>query len=304
MTASIQAAAKQGPKLSPLVYGLWRLGSDREGAEPARVMAKIETCLELGITTFDHADIYGDYTCEALFGRALALAPALRERMQLVSKCGIKLLSKGRPEHTVKHYDTSAEHILASVDRSLQALGTEWLDLLLIHRPDPLLDPDEVAGAFDRLHAQGKVRHFGVSNFAPSQFDALQSRLTLPLCTNQVELSLLRPGPLHDGTVDHCQRHNIAPMAWSPLGGGSLFTATDERSVRVRKALESVAQAVDASPDQVALAWLLRHPAEIRPVVGTNDLARIKSAAGALKVQLCRQQWFALWQASMGHAVP
>ena len=295
---------RQGPKLSPLVYGVWRLADDPQGTAPAHVMSKIETCLELGMTTFDHADIYGNYACEALFGAALALAPALRERMQLVSKCGIKLLSSARPEHGIKHYDTSAAHLLASVDNSLKALHTEWLDVLLIHRPDPLLDPDEVAQAFDRLHAAGKVRHFGVSNFTPTQVDALQSRLALPLCTHQIELSLLRPEPLHDGTVDHCQRTHMAPMAWSPLAGGSLFTGTDARSVRLRQALEAVGKQVDASPDQVALAWLLRHPAQVHPVVGTNSLARIRSAAGALKVQLNRPQWFTLWQASMGHAVP
>jgi predicted oxidoreductase len=204
-----------------------------------------------------------------------------------------------------KHYDTSAQHILASVENSLRALRTDRLDVLLIHRPDPLLDPDDVAEAFMQLQRSGKVLFFGVSNFTPSQFDALQSRLETPLVTQQIELSVMRPEPLHDGTVDQCLKLGIAPMAWSPLAGGALFHSEAPRAVRLREALNSVGEQLGgASVDQVALAWLLRHPARIVPILGTHSVARIHSAAAALSLVLDRQQWFTIWSASMGHEVP
>lgn len=211
MAVSQTNLAKGGPRCSRLVAGLWRLAS--WGLRDAELLDLIHACLDLGITTFDHADIYGGYTNEELFGRALALEPALRERMQLVTKCGIKLVSAHRPAHTFHCYDTSQAHIVASVENSLRLLGTDCLDLLLIHRPDPLLDADEMAEAFAALRQAGKVLHFGVSNFTPWQFDLLASRLDFPLVTNQVEVSVLHLETLHDGTLDQCQRLGIAPMA-------------------------------------------------------------------------------------------
>ena len=265
----------------------------------------INQCVEMGVTTFDHADIYGDYACQHLFGRALALEPGLREQMQLVTKCSIKPISDKYPGRRVAFYDTGRAHILTSVEHSLQALHTDYVDLLLIHRPDPLLDPDEVVGAFAELQQAGKVRYFGVSNFTPSQFDLLASRLDFPLVTNQIELSVMHMAPLHDGTVDQCLQRRIAPMAWSPLGGGRLFHGEDEQALRLRHTLADVGHELGgASVDQVALAWLLRHPARILPILGTGRLERIRRAVQAVPLHLSRQQWFAIWTASAGHRVP
>jgi predicted oxidoreductase len=303
MTVAQISIAVDGPLFSRLALGLWRLAS--WALSDAQLLNLLHACLDIGVTTFDHADVYGDYACEGLFGRALALEPTLRAKMQLVTKCGIKLVSANRPAHTIKHYDTSREHIIASAETSLRMLRTDHLDLLLIHRPDPLMDPDEVAEAFAELRRAGKVLHFGVSNFMPSQFELLASRLDFPLVTNQVEISVLHMDALHDGTLDQCLRLGIAPMAWSPLGGGRLFRGEDEHAIRLRQALSAVGEALGgASLDQVALAWLLRHPARIVPVLGTGKVERIRMAAHAEGLQLTRQQWFAIWSASKGEEVP
>jgi predicted oxidoreductase len=293
---------KDGPRFSRIALGFWRLAD--WGLGDRELLDLIHASLDLGITTIDHADIYGDYACQELFGRALALEPALREKMQIVTKCGIMLLSANRPMHTHKHYDTGRAHIVASAERSLEELRTDHLDLLLIHRPDPLTDPDEVSEAFTSLRQSGKVRYFGVSNFTPSQFDLLASRLDFPLVTNQVELSVLNMEVLHDGTADQCLRLGIAPMAWSPLGAGRLFDEADEQAVRVRRALLAVGQDLGASIDQVALAWILTHPARFLPVLGTGKIERVQSAAQAETLSLSRQQWFSIWSASMGEPVP
>lgn len=295
--------AKGGPRFSRLALGFWRLAdwglSDRE------LLDLIRASLDLGITTFDHADIYGDYTCQELFGRALALEPALRKKMQLVTKCGIMLASPNRPQHALKHYNTSRAHIMASVEESLQTLGTDRVDLLLIHRPDLLMDPDEVAEAFTALRQAGKVLHFGVSNFTPSQFDLLASRLDFPLVTNQIEVSVLFLDLLHDGTVDRCLQKGIAPMVWSPLAGGRIFSEESERAARVRQALQAVGQELGGAPlDQVALSWVLTHPARFVPILGSGKIERIRSAARAEARQLSREQWFAIWSASSGTPVP
>jgi predicted oxidoreductase len=303
MTVSRISISVDGPEFSRLALGLWRLIAWE--LSDAQLLDLIHACLDLGITTFDHADIYGDYGCEHLFGRALALEPALRDKMQLVTKCGVKLVSANRPAHTIKHYDTGREHIIASAETSLKLLRTDRLDLLLVHRPDPLLDPEEVAEAFAELRQAGKVLHFGVSNFTPSQFELLASRLALPLVTNQVEISVLHMDALHDGTLDQCLRLGIAPMAWSPLGGGRLFRGKDEQAIRVRRALSAVGEVLGgASLDQVALAWLLGHPARVIPVLGTGKVERIRKAVHAEDLQLTRQQWFAIWSASKGEDVP
>ncbi|MFM7423524.1 MAG: aldo/keto reductase family oxidoreductase [Elainella sp.] len=285
---------------SRLVLGLWRMAEWQRS--PQETLDLIQRCISWGITTFDHADLYGDYTCEGLFGDALKLDPALRSQIQLVSKCGIKLVSPNRPEHRLKQYDTSREHILKSVDHSLQALQTDYLDLLLIHRPDPLMDADQVAETFSQLRQSGKVRQFGVSNFSPSQFDLLASRLDFPLVTNQIEISVIHLNAFTDGTLDHCQRLRIAPMAWSPLGGGRLFG--DSPPTRLQQALSKVAHQLDATNDQVALAWLLAHPARIIPILGTGSLTRIESATQAEQLTLTREQWFTIWTASTGVEVP
>lgn len=288
---------------SRLVVGLMRLLEWRY--TPQELLDWIEAVMDMGITTFDHADIYGGYQCEAAFGEALRLRPALRQRMQLVTKCGIMLLAEARPQTRVHHYDTTRAHIIASAEQSLRNLHTDVIDLLLIHRPDPLMDADEVADALTTLRDAGKVRYVGVSNFTPWQLDLLQSRLAFPLVNNQVEFSPVHMEPMHDGTFDQCQRHRIAPMVWSPLGGGGLLRGDSERDRRVLRALEAVGQALGGVPaDQVALAWVMQHPVRPIPVLGTGRLERIRSAAQAEHVTLDRQMWFAIWEASAGHEVP
>lgn len=299
------AAVPVGPDgltLSRTIPGLMRLFDWKLDA--AGLNAWIHACLEMGCTTFDHADIYGGYAIEEAFGAALARTPGLRDRLQLVTKCGIGLVTPNRPATRVHHYDTSAAHIVASADRSLRHFGTDRLDLLLIHRPDPLMEADEVAAALTELRRAGKILHAGVSNFLPWQFDLLQERLGFALVTNQVELSVAHLVPLHDGTLDQAQRLRRPPMIWGPLGGGRLFTGTDERATRLRAKLAEIGARHDAAPDQVALAWILAHPARPLPVLGTGQLERIRAAVAAESLRLDRQEWFELWEASAGHEVP
>lgn len=292
-----------GPEFSRLAIGIWRLND--WNMNTADLLAFIEQSLEMGFTTFDHADIYGLYTCEEMFGQAMAEKPSLRDKLEIVTKSGINLVSKNRPENTFHSYNTSKNHIIQSAETSLKNLHTDFLDVLLIHRPDPLMDADEVADAFHHLHKAGKVKYFGVSNFTPFQFDLLQSRLDFSLVTNQVEVSVLFMDTLHDGTLDQCQQRRISPMAWSPFGGGRIFTGNSDREQRVRNELIKVGEELGgAAIDQVALAWLLRHPSKIVPVLGTGNIHRIRSAAGALDLELSRDQWFRIWSASVGHEVP
>lgn len=212
---------------SRIIHGYWRLADWKKSKE--ETLSIIEYCLELGITTFDHADIYGSYTCEALFGEALALKPSLREKMEIVTKCGIVLPSPNRPEHLSHHYNTSKEHIIRSVDQSLKNFQTDYIDVLLIHRPDPFMDPEQTAEAFAELKKAGKVRYFGVSNFKDHQFEMLESYLEEKLITNQLELSAYHLENFEDGTLNFCLKKRIPPMAWSPLGGGAIFSSQEKR---------------------------------------------------------------------------
>lgn len=289
-----------GPLLSPIVAGAWRMAD--WNLDVQQRLRWIEQCVELGVSTFDHADIYGDYRVEALFGEALALRPALRERLQLVGKCGIRLVSAQRPHHRIKSYDTSHAHVVASVEQSLRALHSDHLDLLLVHRPDALMDPEALARTFATLHAAGKVRHFGVSNHAPSQLALLHARY--PLATNQVEFSPLHLDALSDGTLDQCVALGLRPMAWSPLGGGRLFDARDAQAARVRAQLEALATQHDASVATMAHAWLLRHPSRPLPITGSHRIEGIRDAVAALDITLSAEDWYAVWQASTGRAVP
>ena len=285
--------------ISNIVAGCWRM--TEWGWTPEQRLAWIEACIERGATTFDHADIYGGYAVEALFGKALALKPALRERMQLISKCGIKLVSPARPSHRVHSYDCSREHIIASVENSLKALHTDRLDLLLLHRPDALLDADEVAEAFDMLRRAGKVLSFGVSNYTPAQFELLNA--VTPLVTNQIELHPLCREPLHDGTLDQAQRLKARPMIWSPLAGGRLFTDMAEDVQRVRKALAAAAEPRGASIATAAYAWLLRHPSRPVPIVGSQRLQALDDALAALQWRMDAETWWSIWEAGAGHEV-
>ena len=285
---------------SRFVLGLWRIG--QWGMSPEQVASLINACLDLGIDTFDVADIYGDYQCESMLGAALQTNPALKSRIKLISKCGIALVSQARPAHRVKHYNTSREHIIASVENSLACLGVEELDLLLIHRPDPLMDADVIADAFDSLKRAGKVEGFGVSNFLSHQFDLLQSRLSEPLRTNQVEVSLLHLDSLFDGTLDQCQRLNVILQAWSPLAGGMLGHQHEETALS--RTLLRLSNELGVTQEQLAIAWLLRHPVGIRPILGSGKLQHIRELVDAQNIELDRQLWFELLEAATGHAVP
>jgi predicted oxidoreductase len=262
----------------------------------------INTCIEQGITTFDHADIYGDYTTEAEFGEVLQKNPALRSKMQLVTKCGIQKVSSNRPHFLIKSYNTSAEHLIQSVETSLKNLHTDFIDLLLIHRPDVLMDADEIAKAVNQLQEQGKIIDFGVSNFKRWQVDLLKSRL--PIKANQIECSITHLDPFHDGTLDQCQQHHMIPMAWSPLGGGNLFIDIEnERSKRILAVAGLLAETYSTTPDIILLNWLLAHPSGIHPVLGTANSERIKKVKASLSFQLSREEWYMLWRASAGKEV-
>lgn len=288
---------------SRIIHGLWRLADWKQSKE--ETLDLIQHNLNQGITTFDHADIYGSYTCEELFGEALSLKPSLREQMEIVTKCGIVLPSNSRPEHKTHHYNTSEKHILTSVENSLRNLKTDYIDTLLIHRPDPFMDGEAVASAFTKLKEQGKVRHFGVSNFKDHQWNMLQSFLPFPLVTNQLELSAYNLENFEDGTLNLCQEKRVAPMAWSPLAGGKVFTSDDDKAVRLRDTLTKVKEEIGAEGiDQVLYAWLLTHPAKIMPIVGSGKKERIDGAIDALNMRLNHDQWFEILQSSMGHDVP
>lgn len=293
------ALAPQGPEFSRFVMGYWRLMEWH--FTPRQLVSFIEAHLDLGVTTVDHADIYGGYQCEAAFGEALKLAPHLRARMEMVTKCGIATTAK--PEHALGHYITGRDHIIRSAEQSLVNLATDYLDLLLIHRPDPLMDADEVAEAFLQLHQSGKVRHFGVSNFTPAQFSLLQSRLPFTLVTNQVEISPVHQPLLLDGTLDQLQQLRIRPMAWSCLGGGRIFSDADCQPLRDE--LHQVATELNAENiEQVIYAWVLRLPSAPLPIIGSGKIERVRSSLGALNLQMSRQQWFRIRKAALGYDVP
>ncbi|MEH7828552.1 aldo/keto reductase [Gemmobacter denitrificans] len=289
-----------GPiNLSRLVYGMWRLGDDAD-TSPAHVQAKIEACLNQGITTFDQADIYGGYTAEAILGAALRAAPALRDQMEIVTKCDIVAPVGRHAAARVKYYDSSAAHITASVEASLRDMAIDVIDLLLIHRPDPLMDHHETGAALDALVASGKVRAVGVSNFRPWDVRLLQSAMHTRLATNQIELSLAAHDGFTNGDVAFHQEQGTPIMAWSPLAGGRLLAEADA-SLRIRLAEIGTAHGTDWSA--VAVAWLLRHPARILPVLGTNSLTRIAGISDALKVPMDRVTWFELYSLALGREV-
>ncbi len=284
---------------SRIVYGMWRLGDDTD-TSTAHVQAKIEACLEQGITTMDQADIYGGYEAEEVLGNALKAAPALKDKIEIVTKCDIMAPMGRYSDARVKYYDTSRAHILASVDHSLRLMDVDKIDTLLVHRPDPMMDHKETGAALDELIASGKVRSVGVSNFKLHDWTLLQSAMDTPLITNQIELSLTAHQGFTNGDVAYLQERDVPIMAWSPLGGGSLMTGTGAP----QKALASVAEANGVDSGAVAVAWLLAHPANIMPVMGTNNINRINSLSDALKVNMDRQTWFELYTAALGQEVP
>ena len=286
-------------ELSRIIYGMWRLADD-ENLSPEHVIAKIDANLAQGITSMDQADIYGDYASEALLGKALKLAPHLKDKLEIISKCDIALLSDKYPGRRVKHYDTSRDYIFAQVESSLSLMGIEALDVLLLHRPDPLMDHIETGRALDDLVAQGKIKSVGVSNFKPWDISLLQSQMDTVILTNQIEISLLANDAFTNGDLAFAQEHGIAPMAWSPLAGGQLFSGDN---AALTTAMRIMAEAHECSISQLAIAWLLRHPSGILPVMGTNNLDRIAETGEALSVSLSREDWFVLYEAARGREV-
>lgn len=284
-----------------------RIAGDGSGADRDKGKRAVQAAVDAGYTLFDHADIYGNGACEALFGELLAESPALRNEMTIVSKCGIRFAGDPQDSDPVR-YDFSARYIEQCVEASLQRLGVEQLDLLLLHRPDYLMKAHEVAATFDKLKESGKVAHLGVSNFSPWQVELLDGETSEPLLVNQVEINIHNISTLTDGTLDQCQRMQITPMAWCPIAGiaypawGNTLTSEDEG--RIRHEIERQCAIYGAEDWIIALAWLLKHPARIVPIIGSTTPERIVAARQALDVEYAREDWYRLLEARNGQPVP
>lgn len=290
-------------ELSRIVHGHWRLQEWKLSSQEINTL--IHNVIDLGISSFDHADIYGNYGCEQLFGEALKRDKNLRKDIQIITKCGVKLISDKFPNIKVKHYDYSYKHIVSSVENSLANLQTDHIDVLLLHRPSPFFAPEEVAKAFAHLRKSGKVLHFGVSNFSRQQFEMLDSYLDAPLVTNQVEISPYCLEHFDNGNIDFFLEKRIRPMAWSPLAGGQLMNPQNEKSQRLSSALSEVAHELNIeSIDKIIYAWLLQHPAGIMPIAGTQHISRLQSAVEALSVKMNIEQWTKIYIASSGEELP
>lgn len=285
-------------KYSRIISGTMTWGSWGAQLSTSEMAARIDAIVELGITHFDHADIYGGYTTEAEFGAAFAQSSVSREALTYITKCGIQYPSEARPL-AVKHYDYSPEHIRFSVENSLRNLQTDYLDILLLHRPSPLMNPADIIPTIQSLQQEGKIKAFGVSNFTPSQIELLSSEIKIQW--NQIQCSLTHTDPLTNGDLDYCQAHSIGVMAWSPLG--SYFKEEEAKKQRLQPLMQELQKTYDASEDQILLAWLLQHPAAIHPVLGTTKPERLQKALDAFDITLDIQDWFRLYEASRGHRV-
>ena len=289
--------------LSRIVHGQMRVAQWNMSA--GDLLKMIEELIELGVTSFDHADIYGNYSCEAILGEILNLEKSLRNKIEIITKCGIKLVSDKFPERKIKYYDYSFDHIISSVNNSLSNLRTDRIDLLLLHRPAPFFDPEEVAKAFTLLKKEGKVLHFGVSNFTPGQFEMLDSYVEEPLVTNQVEISPYCLEHFENGNMDFFLRKKIKPMAWSPLAQGRILNPNGENGQRIFHVLDEVAKELGVSPvEKIVYSWLLRHPAKIIPVAGSGSIERIRYAVDALDIDMSLEQWYRIYIASRGKELP
>jgi predicted oxidoreductase len=301
---------------SRLAYGCWRIAGtwDPAAVTPDAIDRGREAVLaayDAGYTLFDHADIYCDGVSETIFGQVLKKVPGMRARIVIATKCAIRKAGEPTPDAPFR-YDFSAEHILRSCEASLERLGIECIDLYQLHRPDYLMHPEEVAAAFSKLLQQGKVLHFGVSNFRPSQIAALHKVCPMPLIVNQVEISLANRACFEDGTLDQCLSEKITPMAWSPLAGGLLADGAKallpfQESYRTKQAvatLDEIAGGHGATRTAIALAWLLKHPAGIVPIVGSTQPQNIKAAARADGIELTREEWYRLLEAARGERLP
>ncbi|MEW6304891.1 MAG: aldo/keto reductase [Verrucomicrobiota bacterium] len=295
---------------SRLAYGCWRIAETSEAGETTG-RAAIIAAYEAGYTLFDHADIYCGGRAETAFGNALKAVPGMRERILIATKCGIRLPGDGGAEAPFR-YDFSAAHIQKSCEQSLKRLGVETIDLYQLHRPDWLCNPEEVAAAFSKLKSVGKVREFGLSNFTPSQVAMLQRACPMPLIVNQVEISLAKLDCFIDGTLDQCLAERITPLAWSPLGGGLLADGAHDllpwqekyRPEKIVTEVDKIAKARGVSRSVIGLAWLLKHPARIVPIVGSTNPARIREATKAVEIELTREEWYRLLEAARGERLP
>ncbi len=289
---------------SRIVHGFWRL--NEWGYNNQQLNDFIHEIVDRGITTMDHADIYGNYTCESLFGDALALTPNLREKIEIVTKCGIILPNDQIAKNTGHRYDQSYDHIIESVDKSLLNLKTDYIDTLLIHRPSPLMDPDEVTRAVMHLVEQGKIKAFGVSNFKCNQYELLNESLKKEMShisVNQVEVSPYQLENIEDCTLNRMLQHDVKVMAWSPLAGGKLFDQTDEKARRIMAVIQPLAEKYNVSVSTVIYSWLLRLPSKVMPIVGSSKIERVDEAVDATKLQLTDQEWFDIYVASRGEDI-
>ena len=298
---------KSDLKSSRLVYGCMRIVGDNSDESRRKGKEAVRTAYESGFTHFDHADIYGGGKCEELFAEVLREIPGMRKNIIITSKCGI--IGKGKPNpDDPARYDFTENHILNSVNGILSRLNTDYIDILLLHRPDYLFQAEEVAGAFKKLIDSGKVRNFGVSNFRPSQLSLLQKHCPMPIITNQVEINIHNINTLQDGTLDQCQELNIAPQAWCPLGGvvypawGNTFSPDDE--LRIKREFNRQSAKYSTENWIIMLAWLLKQPAMIFPIIGTTNSSRIKVSLEALELDYSRVDWYRLLEARNGQPVP
>ena len=288
------------PKFSKIIAGTMSWGSWGRNFSATDMQRLVEKCVDLGVTSFDHADIYGGYTTESAFGTAFSKTAIVRSKVQFISKCGIQLVSPNRP-NKIKHYDCSKAYIIASAESSLKHLKTDYLDALLIHRPSPLMHPYEIVEAIQHLKKEGKIRCFGVSNFTPSQVDLISSEVAIDI--NQIEFSAVQHQALFNGSLDQLLKNKITPMAWAPLG--AVFSSeSSAQKKRIIEQLDVLAQNYNATPDQLLLAWILKHPSGIHPVIGTTNLKRIEASVAAVSMNLTSEDWFKILEASQGHEVP
>ena len=287
-------------KLSHIIAGTMNWGIWDKNLSTTEMSHLINICIENKITTFDHADIYGGYTTEAQFGKAFNESKISREKLQFISKCGIQYTSENRPNNTIKHYEYSKDYIIWSVENSLKNLQTDYLDALLLHRPSPLMQADEIAEAVEKLKSEGKIKSFGVSNFTPFQTELLRQKTEISF--NQVQFSATHHEAMLDGSLDYMQLHKITPMAWNPLG--TVFRENTEQTFRLKQLLATLVDKYHVGSDLILLAWILQHPANILPVAGTVNVARIQQLSKACSLELDKQDWFAIWTESMGNKVP
>ena len=287
-------------ELSPIIAGVMNWGVWDKNLNTNDFTHLINLFIENGITTFDHADIYGGYTTEASFGKALSESKIDRKKIQLITKCGIQYTSENRPNNSIKHYEYSKDYIIWSAENSLKNLQTDYLDVFLLHRPSPLMQADEIAEAVSKLKADGKILSFGVSNFTPSQTELIRQKTQVDI--NQIQFSATHNEAMLDGSLDYMQVHNIKPMAWNPLG--TVFRENTDQTFRLRQLLAKLVEKYRIGSDIILLAWIMQHPAGISPVAGTVNSGRIQQLMKAKSLVLDKQDWFAIWTESMGNRVP